>query len=282
MAERRSLADLGRVSLLIAHQPTLRDAFNILVQYRNRINSTLILHIEQVGETAILREEFSLASPRPARQATELALGVIAGICRVVTPSNWQAEQVCFGYDAPPAAEIAMYRHVFGCQAEFGSELNGLVVKSADLDRRNPQSDPALALYALALIETVMNTTGKSLVEEVEETVAILMPSGRASIGACAQTLGMHPRTMQRYLGEAGISFTLILNRAKAMLVQRYFTNRRLRLTDVAEMLGYSSLGSFTRLYIQSFGERPSVARKRMKTRLRHDMLHTVPSNPRV
>jgi AraC-like DNA-binding protein len=265
MAERRSLADLGRVSLLLAHQPSLRDAFNILVQYRNRINSTLILHIEAADDIAILREEFSLASPRPARQATELALGVIAGICRAVLPPGWQPQQVCFGYDAPPASEISVYTRVFECPAEFGSELNGLVVKSTDLDLRNPQSDPALALHALRLIETVMTLGEKTLVEEVEETVAILLPSGRASISACAQTLGMHQRTLQRHLDEAGTSFTIILNRAKTMLVQRYFANRRLRLTDVAEMLGYSSLGSFTRWYIQSFGETPSIARKRMR-----------------
>lgn len=269
MAERRSLSDLGRMSLLIAHQATLRDAFNILVQYRNRINSTLILHIEQAGDISILREEFSLTSPRPARQATELALGVIAGICRSVSPKSWRPEQVCFGYDAPPASEIAVYRRVFQCDVAFGSELNGLVIKSTDLDLRNPQADLALAYHALRLIETVMDTGAKSIGDEVEETIVILLPSGRASINACAQALGFNQRTLQRRLDEAGTSFSTILNRAKAMQVQRHFANRKLRLTDVAELLGYSSLGSFTRWHLQSFGETPSAARKRMRAALR-------------
>lgn len=266
MAERRSLSDLGRVSLLIAHQPTLRNALSILSQYRNRINSTLILHIEENEECAILREEFSLPTPRAARQATDLALGVIAGLCRSLNSPGWQPEQVCFGYDAPAPHELVVYKRIFGCDVEFGSELNGLVLKSSDLDQRNPQSDPALAQHAQRLIESVMDTNEKTLAEEVEEAIIILMPAGRATINACAQAMGYNQRTLQRHLDEADESFTAILNRVRAGQVERYFANRRLRLTDVAELLGYSSLGAFSRWYFQSFQESPSVARKRLRS----------------
>src|SRR4029453_431054 len=47
MAERRGLADLGMVSLLIAHQPSLRDALSVMIQFRNRINSTLVTSYEE-------------------------------------------------------------------------------------------------------------------------------------------------------------------------------------------------------------------------------------------
>ena len=265
MAERRSLSDLGRVSLLIAHQPTLRSALHILSQYRNRINSTLILHIEESRGIAVLREEFSLVSQHPARQATDLALGVIAGLCRALTKPGWQPEQVCFGYDAPPVQEIGVYRRIFGCDVEFGSDLNGLVLKSSDLDLSNPQSDPALAFHALRLIESVMDLGEKTLAEEVEEAIIILMPAGRASISACAQALGFNQRTLQRHLDEAGASYTAILNRVRATQVQRYFANRKLRLTDVAELLGYASLGAFTRWYAHNHHESPSSARRRVR-----------------
>lgn len=265
MAEHRSLSDLGRVSLLIAHQATLRAALTILSHYRNRINSTLILNIQESADIAILREEFSLYTPRAARQATDLALGVIAGLCRALSDPGWQPEQVCFGYDAPPSTELEIYRRVFRCTVEFGSELNGLVLKASDLDRRNPHANPALALHAQHLIESVMDTREKSLAEEVEETIIILLPAGRATITGCAQALGFNPRTLQRHLDDGGTSFTSILNRVKSAQVQRFFRNRKLRLTDIAELLGYSSLGAFTRWYVQIFQEVPSAARKRMR-----------------
>src|SRR4030095_5563031 len=47
MAELRGLADLGMVSLLIAHQSTLRDALAVLIQLRNRLTSTLAGSFEE-------------------------------------------------------------------------------------------------------------------------------------------------------------------------------------------------------------------------------------------
>ena len=69
MAERRELADLGIVSLLIAHQPTLGDALSVLSQYRNRINSTLVLRVEKFGDMVLLTEMFV------ARSANAFASG---------------------------------------------------------------------------------------------------------------------------------------------------------------------------------------------------------------
>ena len=42
-------------------------------------------------------------------------------------------------------------------------------------------------------------------------------------------------------------------------------THPRLRLTDIADMLGYASLGAFTHWHIQKFGITPSEARKRIR-----------------
>jgi hypothetical protein len=49
-------------------------------------------------------------------------------------------------------------------------KLNGLVIKTVDLDQRNPQADSAFVLNALRFIKTVMSIAPKTIVEEVEET----------------------------------------------------------------------------------------------------------------
>jgi Arabinose-binding domain of AraC transcription regulator, N-term len=77
MAESRSIANLGATSLLIAHQPTLRAALSALMLYRNRINSTLVLHLDDYGDSILIREDFSLEQPEPLQQSSDLALGVL-------------------------------------------------------------------------------------------------------------------------------------------------------------------------------------------------------------
>ncbi len=43
MAVERELSDIGMISLLIVHQPTLGAALEVLSEYRTRINSNLTL-----------------------------------------------------------------------------------------------------------------------------------------------------------------------------------------------------------------------------------------------
>lgn len=258
MAESRGMANLGATSLLIAHQPTLRAALSALRRYRNRINSTLVLHIEDLGDSILIREDFSLNEPESSRQASDLALGVLARLFKDVLGDDWQAESVCFTHAAPPIAEMAIYRRLFGCCPEFNSEFHGIVINPADLDKPNRRADAALAEHARSLIESVMSVERHSVAQQVEQSILLLMPSGLANIQTCSEMLGMTVRTLQRNLDMEDASFSALLNKARIQLATKYLANPRTRITDVAEMLGYGSIGSFTRWYIQTFGTPPS------------------------
>ena len=45
-------------------------------------------------------------------------------------------------------------------------------------------------------------------------------------------------------------------------LAQQHLANPRTRITDVADMLGYSSIGAFTRWHTRAFGQPPLRWRK--------------------
>jgi AraC-like DNA-binding protein len=265
MAERRELADLGIVSLLVAHQPTLRDALSVLSKYRNRINSTLVLRIEEFEDVVLLREVFALDPPLFSRQADDLALGVLDRICRSVLGAGWQPISVSFGYEPPLASERAVFHRMFACPVKFGSEFDGILIRSADLDRPNPRSEPALAQHARKLVEAMFDPGERSMIEEVEEAILLLMPAGRASIGAVADSLGLNARTLQRRLAAEDARFGDMLDRIRVREVSRLFANRRLRLTDVAHLLGYASPGAFSRWYGERFNATPSEGRRQTR-----------------
>jgi AraC-like DNA-binding protein len=267
MAERRELADLGIVSLLIAHQPTLRDALAVVGQYRNRINSTLVLHVEEHDEIAVLREEFALRTPIYSRQANDLALGVLHRLCGSVLASGWQPLNMCFSYPRPDLRELDIYRRMFACPSEFDAEFEGIVLDRAMLDRANPRADPALAMHASSLVGATLETGERSIVQEVEQSIMLTLPEGRASIEAAADALGMNLRTLQRRLKSADTSYSELVERVRTQQVTRHLANRSLRLTDVADLLGYASLGAFTRWFSDRFEESPSAARKRIRAR---------------
>lgn len=266
MVEHRKLSDIGMVSLLIVHQPSLGDALQVLAEFRNRINSNLTLQIEDHGDTVFLREHFALDPPMASRQVNDLALGVIYKMCRTLMGDSWRPQCVCFTYDGPGALDWPVFDRIFDCPLYFGSDFDGIGVDSDDLTRTFPDADIAMARHAQELVGMIIDPGVRSVVEEVEQAIRLLMPAGRASIVEVAEALGTNVRTLQRRLEQDETSFSDLLNRVRVQQVSQHFANARLRLTDVAHLLGYSTLASFSAWYRDRFNETPTKGRRRMKS----------------
>ncbi|RJG08943.1 AraC family transcriptional regulator [Pseudomonas cavernicola] len=259
MAELRQLSDFGEVSLLLSHQRTLRDALQVIVQYRHLLNDALAIHIEEAGKTVIIRQEVITDQPMQSRQSIELAIGIMHRFCAALLGAHWHPISANFTHAAP--ADLAIHRRIFGCKLEFGSEFNGLVCPAADLDAANPLANEAMARIAHRYLDSLHTESKLSLLLEVRKTIFLLLPMGRASIEQVAQTQGINVRTLQRRLEEGGATFSDLINGVRRDLVVRYLENPGYSLGRIADMLGYSMPSSFTRWFIAQFGMPPAAWR---------------------
>lgn len=263
MAESRQLANFGAMSLLITHQPTVRDAMAAITSYRHLLNESLAASVEDCGDLVILREELLVETNRSLRQAYELAIGTLFRMIRALLGPRWRPLSVNFTHPAP--ADLNVHRRILGADVQFGSEFNGIVCMSADLDRPNPAADPALAQYAKQFIDTLPFADRKSTTHEVCKAIYLLLPLGGAGIGGVAQSLGLNVRTLQRRLEAESEAFSDLVNGVRRDLVVRYLESRTYSLTRIAEMLGYGQLSSFTRWFIGQFGVSPSQWRRKLQ-----------------
>jgi AraC-like DNA-binding protein len=261
MAESRKLADFGATSLLITHQPTLRAALKTIAQYRHLLNEALVLQIEDSGDLVILREELVIASRVPLRQAHELAVGTVFRTCRALLGGGWSPLGVYFTHAAP--SDTSIHRRLFGPRVHFESDFNGIVCVAADLERPNPTADPRLAEYARQFLKTLPHAERGSTTHEVRTAIYLLLPTGRASIVEVAAGLGINLRTLQRQLAAERTEFSALLAEVRRELAERYLASPTRSLTQIAEMLGFGRLSSFTRWFVAEFGEPPSARRKR-------------------
>jgi len=180
MAESRQLSDFGAVSLLLTHQRTLREALQVVVQYRHLLNDSLAIYVEEAGRMVIIREEVVTESHLVCRQANELAIGVMFRLCAALLGTHWHPYSVNFTHQAP--SNLQLHRRLFGCMLEFGSEFNGIVCPDADLDATNPHADPAMARYAQRYLDSLQSSNGESMLFEVRKAIYLLLPMGRATI----------------------------------------------------------------------------------------------------
>ena len=264
MAESRHLSDFGVVSLLLTHQRTLREAFEVIAHYRHLMNDSLAIFIEEAGKMVIIREEVVTDTPMPCRQANELAIGVMFRLCSALLGAHWHPYSVNFTHQPPD--NLQLHRRLFGCKMEFGSEFNGIVCPNTSLDMPNPHADPAMARYAQGYLDSLLSDDGPSLLFEVRKAIYVLLPMGRATIEQIAQTQGMNVRTLQRRLKDDDCAFNDLINDVRRDLVLRYLENPNYSLGRIADMLGYSMASSFTRWFITQFGMPPASWRAQKQT----------------
>jgi AraC-like DNA-binding protein len=263
MAQARRLSDLGALSLLLTHLSSLRGVLQTLIHSRQLVGGTLALAMVETGKTTAIREELVGPAAAGSRQATELVLGVLFRLCASLPGQRWNPQSVNFRHAAP--ADMHRHRQLFDCRLKFGSEFNGFVCATADLDRPNPQADPVLAAYARRLVDVPGEAEEESLAQSVRKVLYVQLPLGRTSIEQAAQGLGLHVRTLQRQLSAEGVAFSELVNEVRRDLVLRYLAQPSHSLTRVSELVGYGQLSSFTRWFICQFQETPSERRARMR-----------------
>jgi AraC-like DNA-binding protein len=256
LAGLRRLATLGPLSVVLSQEPDLRSALTLLVRYEHSYNEALRMRLDEDGDLATMRLWFEFGEPAPTRQATELATAALLGIVRELLGRQWEPLSICFTHRAP--ASLDAHRAAFGPRLQFGHEFSGLVFYATDLDAANTASDPLLRPYADQLRQALGAPPAATVTGQVTQLVEMLLPVGRCSTHQVARSLGVTQRTLHRQLAAEGQSFSAIVHTTREALAERYLAAERYSLTDVSELLGFTSPSAFSRWFRQRFGVSPT------------------------
>ena len=252
LAQLRQLSEFGVIALLFKQQRCIRDALRIAQQYMHLLNDAAILHVDESTGDVLIRVDLLTDTPQPNAQAVELYMAACVQMFRALAGSQWRPQSVQFRHPAP--ASLELHHRLFGCRCEFASPFNAIRLAPGDLDRANPDADPAMASYARHLIDLLPGSSPGSTLAELRRHLHIFLPMGRATLAQLALARGCSVRKLQRQLEDAGESFSALLCGIRRDLVPQYLENPRLDIGQVAGLLGFSRHASFTRWFIQQFG----------------------------
>ncbi|MFI8763355.1 AraC family transcriptional regulator [Streptomyces sp. NPDC053792] len=261
MAELRRFSNLGPLSLVVREEPDVRSALGLLLRHEHMYNELLHTRLSERNGLATLKVDLRLGDTMPARQATELVVGAFTRILRGFRDARWQPLSVWFAHRAP--ADPGRHRRLFGPGLEFDREFNGMVFYADDLDAPNAMADPQLRNYARQYFDTIAATPrDTSVVDRVRELIEALLPTGRCSIEQVARSLGVDRRTVHRHLALSGETFSSLLNATRMRLAEQVVASPRRSLTEISDLLGFSSLSAFSRWFREQFGRSPREWRK--------------------
>jgi len=257
LAETRHLSNFGMLALLIREEPTLRAALQSCARYMRLHNAGVELRLEDVGDLVLLHVGVKMQGHHGVwRQAIEQSTGIGLRMLSVLTCNTFRPVRVSFTHERPASLEV--HHRVLGTAIEFSQEFNAIVCRRRDLDMPIPAADPALHREIKRSLDLQLSTQRDEPAQRVRQIVKMLLPSGLCSVDGIAQHLGMHRRTLSRHLAAEGESVTKIINAVRAELAEEYLANSKRRLYEVAELLGFSSAGDFSRWFRSQFGKTPS------------------------
>src|SRR3954468_2646445 len=219
MAECRSFASLGPLSLLLQHLPNVGQVLDALNDYRRLMNDVVSLECLRGAESSAFCWIVAPGFNKP--QTVRLAVGVGYRILTEVLGGRWTPEIVHFSH--PPPRDLKRFQQFFSVPIEFNARFNGYSCASRSLEAPVPTAEPTMADHAKRLLELVpMHGEHGPISDAAHRAISLLLPGGGAKLGAVAANLGMNGRTFQRRLALEGTSFDNLLNETRKDVAERF------------------------------------------------------------
>jgi AraC-like DNA-binding protein len=256
LAERRSLANFGMLALLIREEPTLRSALQSCIRYMRLHNAGVQARLEDAGDVELLHVGVNMQRHGVWRQAIEMSTGIGLRMLQVLSRGAFRPISISFTHERPASLEV--HRRVLGTAVDFSQECNAIACRRRDLELPIPAADPVLKREVQRWLDMQLADVRDELAQQVREIIRMLLPSGLCSLDRVAQHLGMHRRTLNRHLAAEGASFSTIFNAVRFELAQEYLANSKRKSHEVADLLGFSSSGAFSRWFRDQFDMTPS------------------------
>lgn len=256
MAERRDLADLGMLALMMREEATLRAAMESSARYMRLHNAGVQLRLEDAGDLLLLHVDIKLKHPGLWRQAVEMSTGISVRSYRALAHDAFKPVTICFSHERP--ARLDVHRRVLGTALDFGQEFNAIVCRARDVDLPIVAATPKLNREVKRWLDMQLVDLGDEPLDRARQVIRILLPTGTCSVERVAQHLGMHRRTLNRRLAEVGENGISVVNSVRVELAEEYLMTSKRKLYEIADLLGFSSGADFSRWFRGQFCMSPS------------------------
>jgi len=255
--------DLRKVGLLyyvFASSDRLDEALRRAARYSSIVNEGIRLTLHERKEIGVVFE-YSGVARRSDRHQIEFWIAGLIRACRQITNRRLTADRVSFAHRGKVTSELSAF---FGSEIRFGAGVDEAVFSSSIRDIAIPGGDPYLNELLLRYCEDALSQQKASQTSfglNVENTIAVLMPHGKAHISEVARKLGVGQRTLARRLASEGLTFSMVLQRLRCELAKRHLTDNDLSISKIAWLLGYQDVSAFTNAFRRWTGRAPRVIR---------------------
>ncbi|KYF85160.1 hypothetical protein BE20_58045 [Sorangium cellulosum] len=241
-------------SLAALHSPDLGTALAKLARYK-RLCGPKDMAIDTKGKEVAIHTTYRHApGPTPPRLVDASLASLLVLLRRgsglALTPKRVELSRA--------RSDEPMLLRFFGCPLRFRAKRDALVLEERLLTTPFiTHNADLLQVLVPSLDQKLAPLEQGSFVEQVRAAVARRMSGERPSLSKVARELSLSTRTLQRRLGELGVSYQHVLDEVRHDTALRLLRTDDVDVNEIAFLLGFDEVNSFTRAFRAWEGKTP-------------------------
>jgi AraC-like DNA-binding protein len=262
LAEDLDPREIGLFYYVAASADTMGDALRRAERYVKLQNEAVRFKVS-TGKSVRIRLQYTGVARYTDVHQIGAFIALLIKVNRQLTGRELKPTRVRIMHRIADKSRLERY---LDATVEDGADVDEVEFPAASWDLPLISADPHLHRLLVENCEEALarrQNNATPLKADVENAIAALLPHGQARYDVVAAKLGMSPRTLARRLSAEGSSFAAILDEIRSALAHRYLADRTLPISQIAWLVGYTEVGTFTRAYQRWTGMSPSAARTR-------------------
>jgi AraC-like DNA-binding protein len=265
----RELDDLRKIGLLYyiaASSDTLDEALRRTARYVSITNESYSVKYVEDKNIRVVHEFVGIARQFAMHQI-ESGFVALIRLCRQLTRYRVEPSHVRLIHHRR-ADGFPEFAGFFGCDVEFGADIDEVVVSRSIADMPVVSADPYLNKLLIVTGEEALSrrpAKESPFRAVVENAIVPLLPHGNVRETEIASQCGLSRRTFVRRLASENLMFSEVLDDLRRDLAARYLADHSLSISQIAWLLGYQEVGAFTNAFKRWTGKTPREARAELQ-----------------
>jgi AraC-like DNA-binding protein len=254
------LREAGLLYYILSSSKSFADAVSNGERYTRIVNEGIGIKFE-AARTAITIDYVGVERLSDRHQVEFWQFSIVR-MCRQLTGTRLAPRQVSFRHcreATPPEC-----RAFLGCEVTYGANVDEIVLPAQVNELPIVGADRYLHEILVHYAEEALASRTPertSLRSKVESAIGPLLPHGKARASTVAKELGVSHRALARSLAAEGLTFSEILDQNRADLAKSYLTHGDLSISQIAWLLGYREVSTFTQAFRRWYGVTPAELR---------------------
>jgi AraC-like DNA-binding protein len=241
---RYHLSSYGIWGFALISSTSLRSAARLAINYLDLSYSFCKFRLEDSGRDLLVVLDDSDLPADLHQFLIERDFAAWANAAWEMRPGGFPASAAHFNFRKPDY--VWRFEKIAGVPPVFDAPINAVLLDAASLDAPLPQADPQMARLCEEQCRQLLarRRMRGGMAGQVRDRM-LRKPSAVPSIEVVADELHLASRSLRRRLAAEGTSYRALLDEIRQTLAQELLLSGRMKLSDIAERLGYAEPAPF-------------------------------------